>query len=296
MYPKTKASPSQQIAVKTGLSKFIYLYGEITLLYIILIALAVAFLLPFLWLVSSSFKNSTELFSSPPIWIPKEIHWENYQIAFGEFPFLLYLRNTLFIAGSCIVGSVISNSLVAYGFSRIEWKGRNVVFMVVIATMMLPFQVTMIPLFIFFQKIGWIGTFLPLIAPAFFGNAFYIFLLRQFFSGIPAELSQSAKVDGASEFRIYWQMVLPLSMPALTTITIFTFMHAWGDFIGPLVFLSDNKLYTLSLGIQQIMSDNDPRWPLLMAVGVSMTLPVILIFFVLQKYFIQGIAFTGIKG
>lgn len=296
MSPNPKASPSQQIAAKTGLSKVFYLYGEITLLYVLLIALALAFLLPFLWLVSSSFKNSTELFASPPIWIPKQLHWENYKIAFGEFPFLLYLRNTLFIAGSCIVGSVISNSLVAYGFSRVEWKGRNVVFMIVIATMMLPFQVTMIPLFIFYQKIGWIGTFLPLIAPAFFGNAFYIFLLRQFFSGIPSELSQSAKVDGASEFRIYWQMILPLSLPALTTITIFTFMHTWGDFIGPLVFLSDNKLYTLSLGIQQIMSDLDPRWPLLMAVGVSMTLPVILIFFLLQKYFIQGIAFTGIKG
>jgi ABC-type glycerol-3-phosphate transport system permease component len=206
------------------------------------------------------------------------------------------LRNTLLIAAVNIVGAVVSNTMIAYGFSRIDWKYRDGVFVLVLATMMLPFQVTMIPLFILFQKLGWIGTFLPLMVPAFFGNPYFIFLLRQFFVGIPKELSQSAKVDGASEFRIYWQMIVPLSMPVVTTVMIFSFMHAWGDFIGPLVFLSDNKLYTLSLGIQQIMSENDPRWPLLLAVGVSMTLPVIVIFFLLQKYFIQGITFSGIKG
>jgi multiple sugar transport system permease protein len=269
---------------------------ETGIVYLILTLASLAFVLPFLWLLSGSLKSSTDIFANPPIWIPKKLQWENYTTAFHEFPFVLYLKNTLLIAGSCIIGAVLSNTLIAYGFSRIEWRGRNVLFLIVLATMMLPFQVTMIPLFILFQNIGWIGTFMPLIIPAFFGNAFFIFLLRQFFMGIPMEISQSAKVDGATEFRIYWQLIIPLSMPVITTVMIFSFNHSWGDFIGPLVFLSDNKLYTLSLGIQQIMSVNDPRWPLLMAVGVSMTLPVLVIFFLLQKYFIQGIATSGIKG
>jgi multiple sugar transport system permease protein len=277
-------------------SKKLMEHLELAAVYIILCLAALAFILPFLWLLSGSLKSSTELFANPPIWIPRKPQWSNFTTAFNEFPFLLYLRNTLTIAGFGIVGAVISNTLIAYGFSRVEWKGRDGVFVLVLATMMLPFQVTMIPLFIMFQKLGWIGTFLPLIVPAFFGNPFFIFLLRQFLQGIPKELSQSAKVDGAGEFRIYWQIILPLSLPVVTTVMIFSFIGSWGDFIGPLVFLSDNKLYTLSLGIQQIMSVNDPRWPLLMAVGISMTLPVLIIFFVLQKYFIQGIAFSGIKG
>jgi len=264
--------------------------------YVLLLLLALSFVIPFLWLLSGSFKSNTELFANPPIWIPKRLQWENYVVAFQEFPFLLYLKNTLFIAFMNIIGAVISNTLIAYGFSRIEWKMREGVFIIVLATMMLPFQVTMIPLFILFQKMGWLGTFLPLIVPVFLGNAYFIFLLRQFFITIPKELSESAKVDGASEFRIYWQMILPLSMPVVTTVAIFSFIRAWGDFIGPLVFLSNNKLYTLSLGMQQIMSVNDPRWPLLMAVGVSMTLPVLVIFFLMQKYFIQGIASSGVKG
>ncbi|MBS4218351.1 carbohydrate ABC transporter permease [Bacillus sp. FJAT-49711] len=269
---------------------------ETGIVYIILIIFSLMYIIPFLWLLSGSLKSSSELFANPPIWIPKELQWSNYVNAFSQFPFLLYLRNTLIITFSTIIGAVISNSLIAYGFSRIQWKGRDTVFIIVLATLMLPFQVLMVPLFILFKNLGWIGTFLPLTVPAFFGNAFFIFLLRQFFLGIPHELSESAKIDGASEFYIYWKVILPLSKPILTTVVIFSFINAWGDFIGPLVFLSDNKLYTLSLGIQQIMSENDPRWPLLMAVGVAMTLPVIIIFFVLQKYFIQGITFTGSKG
>lgn len=269
---------------------------ETGIVYIILIIFALLYIIPFIWLLSGSLKSSSELFANPPIWIPEKLQWSNFTTAFSEFPFLLYLKNTLIITFSTIIGAVISNSLIAYGFSRIEWKGRDAVFILVLATLMLPFQVLMIPLFILFKNLGWIGTFLPLIIPAFFGNPFFIFLLRQFFLGIPKELSESAKIDGASEFFIYWKIILPLSKPILTTVVIFSFIQAWGDFIGPLVFLSDNNLYTLSLGIQQIMSENDPRWPLLMAVGVAMTLPVIIIFFMLQKYFIQGITFTGSKG
>lgn len=269
---------------------------QTAVVYVLLIAFSLAFIVPFLWLVSGSLKSSSELFANPPIWIPETIRWDNFIAAFTAFPFWLYLKNTLFIAGFNIVGAVLSNTLIAYGFARIEWKYRETVFVIVLATMMMPFQVTMIPLFILFQKMGWIGTFLPMIVPAFFGNPFFIFLLRQFFLTIPKDLTEAAKVDGASEFRNYWRMIVPLSMPVVTTVIIFTFIRAWGDFIGPLIFLGDNKLYTLSLGVQQIMSVNDPRWPLLMAVGVSMTLPVLFIFFLMQKYFIQGVVFSGIKG
>lgn len=269
---------------------------ETGIIYIVLIFFALLYIVPFLWLLSGSLKSSSELFANPPIWIPESLQWSNFVTAFSQFPFLLYLKNTLIITFSTIIGAVFSNSLIAYGFSRIDWKGRDIVFIFVLATLMLPFQVLMVPLFILFKNLGWIGTFLPLIIPAFFGNPFFIFLLRQFFLGIPKELSESAKIDGASELLIYWKIILPLSKPILTTVIIFSFIQGWGDFIGPLVFLSDNSLYTLSLGIQQIMSENDPRWPLLMAVGVAMTLPVIIIFFILQKYFIQGITFTGTKG
>ncbi|GGE28814.1 sn-glycerol-3-phosphate transport system permease protein UgpE [Pullulanibacillus camelliae] len=263
------------------------------IVYVLLILFSLAFIVPFLWLISGSLKNSSELFSNPGI--PKVFQWSNYKEAFTAFPFLLYLKNTLLILVVNIFGCFISNTLIAYGFARIKWKFRDAIFIIVLTTMLLPFQVTMVPLFLLFQKLGWIGTFLPLTVPAFFGNPFFIFLLRQFFLGIPYELSESARIDGANEFKIFWRIVLPLSKPAITTVIIFTFLNTWGDFIGPLIFLSNNKLYTLSLGVQQIMSVNDPRWPLLLAVGVSMTLPVLIIFFLMQKYFIQGIAMSGIK-
>jgi ABC-type glycerol-3-phosphate transport system permease component len=265
-------------------------------MYTVLIILAAIYIVPFIWLVSGSLKTSSELFTNPPVWWPKIPQWKNYIDAITSFPFFLYLKNTLLIIGFNIVGALLSNSLIAYGFSRIEWKGRDTIFIVVLITMMLPFQVVMVPLFLLFQKLGWIGTFLPMIVPSFFGNAFYIFLLRQFFVGIPTEISQSAKIDGANEFVIFYKLILPLAKPALTTVVIFTFLQCWNDFVGPLIFLSDDRLYTLSIGVQQIMSVNDPRWTLLMAIGVTMTVPVLIIFFVLQKYFIEGIAFSGIKG
>ncbi|WP_260631510.1 carbohydrate ABC transporter permease [Neobacillus niacini] len=265
-------------------------------IYLILILFSLAFILPFLWLISGSLKSSSELFANPPIWIPEVLNWSNFKEAFSAFPFWLYLKNTLIIVVFSCIGAVLSNSLIAYGFSKIDWKYRDAVFIVVLATLMMPFQVIMIPLFLQFKEIGWIGTYYPLIVPHFFGNAFFIFLLRQFFKGIPKELSEAAKMDGANEFTVFWKVILPLSKPILATVVIFQFIEAYRDFLGPLIFLSDNKLYTLSLGVQQIMSQNDPRWGLLMAVGVAMTLPIIIIFFFLQRYFIEGITFTGTKG
>lgn len=269
---------------------------ELTVLYIILIAFAACFVVPFLWLFLQSIKAPSELFKTPVQIFPAVPQWKNYLKVFNSFPFFLYLRNTMIIVFFNIVGSVLSNSLIAYGFSRLRWKMREKVFILVIITMILPFQVTMIPLFLMFSKMGWIGTFLPLTVTCFFGNPFYIFLLRQFFLGIPFELSYAARVDGANEFQIWWKIIMPLAKPVLTTVVIFAFLRTWNDFIGPLIFLSKNTLYTLSLGAQQIMATYDPKWDLLMALGVVMTTPVLIVFFIMQKYFIQGIAMSGIKG
>lgn len=274
----------------------LYRYVEITIIYIVIGLFTIAYVVPFLWLFSGALKSNSQLFHVPLVWIPRPPQWSNFIVAFSQFPFLLYLRNTLLIVVLNIIGTVASSSFVAYGFACIPWKQRNTVFMLVLVTMMLPFPVLMIPLFILFTNFGWIGTFLPLIVPAFFSTPFNIFLFRQFFIGIPAELLQSAKIDGARELYIYRRIVLPLSRAAITTVVIFQFLFSWSDFIGPLVFLTNNKLYTLSLGVQQIMSQNDPRWTLLMAVGVSMTVPVLIIFFLLQRYFIEGITLSGIKG
>jgi ABC-type glycerol-3-phosphate transport system permease component len=271
-------------------------YVEMGILYTILGILIVIYGVPFLWLVASSLKTSTELFAVPTVWVPKVPQWSNYALSITSFPFLLYLRNTLLIVFCNIVGSVISATLAGYGFARVKWKGRNVVFVIVLMTMMLPFQVTMIPLFMVFQRLRWIGTFYPLTVTPFLGNAFFIFLMRQFFLTIPDALSEAAIIDGAGEFRIFARICVPLVRPAIATVSIFAFLNSWNDFMGPLLFLTRDRLYTLSIGIQQIMSINDPRWNLLMAMGVMMTVPVLIIFFLLQKYFIQGISFAGIKG
>ncbi|MDR1107082.1 MAG: carbohydrate ABC transporter permease [Treponema sp.] len=278
------------------LRKGVSRYAELLMLYAMLILMALVYGVPFYWLIMSSLKTSTELFTTPVVWFPKQLQWGNYLRAIFAFPFFLYLRNTLFIVGCNIVGSVFSATLAGYGFSRIKWKGRNWVFIIVLMTMMLPFQVIMIPLFMVFQKLRWIGTFAPLTVTPFLGNAFFIFLMRQFFLTIPEALSEAAFIDGAGEARIFSQICLPLVRPAVTTVAIFAFLNSWNDFLGPLLFMTRDRLYTLSIGVQQIMHANDPRWNLLMAIGVLMTLPVLIIFFLLQKYFIQGISFEGIKG
>ena len=269
---------------------------ELLVLYILLISFAAWFIIPFFWLLSSSLKAPHELFSVPIQWLPSQIQFENFTRMFNALPFMLYLRNTLFIVFFTIAGRVLSSSFVAYGFSRISWPGRDKVFVIVLATMILPFQVVMVPLFLQFNRFGWIGTFLPLTLTQFFGHPFSIFLLRQFFMAMPMELSEAAKIDGASEFRIFWQICIPLARPALATVAIFAFLAAWNDFIGPLIFLTDSRLYTLSIGAHMIRSDIQPNWELLLALGVVMVTPVLIIFFLLQKYFIQGIALSGIKG
>jgi multiple sugar transport system permease protein len=211
-------------------------------------------------------------------------------------PFDRYAFNTLVISGVTIIGHLFSCTLIAYGFARLRAPGRNLLFVAVLATMMLPYPVTMVPLYMLFNALGWINTFLPLTAPAFFGSPFYIFLLRQFFLTLPRELEDAAHIDGANLGQILWHVILPLSLPALTTVAIFTFQNAWNDFLPPLIYLHDQSLYTVSLGLNFFRSTYDINWAYLMAASLVTMLPVVIVFFLAQRLFIEGITFSGIKG
>jgi len=222
--------------------------------------------------------------------------WSNYSKGLVFIPFAAQLRNTLIISICCVIGTILSCSLVAYGLSKIDWKGRNTLFVIVLATMMLPAQVTMIPVFTIFVRLHWINSFLPLIVPSFLGTPFFIFLLRQFFMGIPRELSEAATLDGCSEFGIYRRIVMPLSKPALATVGLFTFMGAWNEFLGPLIYLLDETKYTLSLGLAMFTGQYGNEYGMLMAVSTVVTIPIIVLFFFTQRTFIQGMTMSGIKG
>ena len=263
--------------------------------FVVMIAVGLFFFLPWLWLVSSSLKTSQDIFAQPPQWIPSTIEWQNYVNAVTYVPFFKYATNTLLICAGVVLGRMISCSLVAYGFSKVNWPGRDKVFLLVLMTLMLPFQVTMIPLFVIFRNLGMIDTPLPLILPAFFGDAFFIFLLRQFFMRLPTELSEAARIDGANHFDIYWRVVLPLSGPALSTLVVFSFLWTYTDFQGPLVYLSSEDSWTLSLGLRGYLGAHGGEWSLLMAASVLFTVPVIVLFFVAQRAFIHGIATTGLR-
>jgi multiple sugar transport system permease protein len=263
--------------------------------HVLLIAVGILFFLPFFWLVSTSLKELDQIFRLPPIWIPDPIRWQNYPEALTYFPFLLQLSNTLTITLSAVALTLVSCSLVAFSFSRLRWPGRNILFFLMLSTMMLPYQVTMVPLFIIFRQLGWVNTLLPLIVPHAFGVPFYIFLLRQFFLGLPRDLDDAAIIDGCSEWGVYRHIILPLSKPALATVALFQFLGSWNDFLGPLIYLNDPSKYTLSLGIQVFVSTVGVQWGWMMAVTTVLTVPVIVLFFLTQRTFIQGIAFSGIK-
>jgi len=261
-----------------------------------LIFFGIIFMLPFLWMVSSSLKPSAEIFEIPVRLIPRTFAFTNYPDAIESIRFLRYLGNTFIYAIGLMVGAVLSNVFIGYGFARIDWPGRDIVFIIVIATMMLPSQVRFIPLFITYSKWGWLETFAPLIVPAFFGNAFFVFLVRQFMLTFPRDLDDAARVDGANELMIFWRIVAPLSKPAIITIAIFDFMWGWHDYINPLVFLRDPDKFTLSVGLRLFFSQYGAEWALLMAAATMFTLPMIVVFFFAQRTFIEGISFTGVKG
>jgi multiple sugar transport system permease protein len=264
--------------------------------YVCLIGVSISFLIPFVWLVLSALKQSDEIFVFPPVWIPKHFEWHNFVDAMTEVPFGQYAINTLIIAVLNVVGNVISCSLVAYGFARFRFPGRRILFMILLATLMIPSQVLLVPQFILFQKLGWVNTFLPLWVPSLFGTPFFVFLLRQFFMTIPVELEEAARIDGAGPFRIFFTIVLPLIKPALTAVAVFSFQGAWNDFLGALMYLNDPSKFTLQLGLAQFQGTFHTQWNLIMAASVVVMLPMLIIFFLAQRYFVEGITLTGSKG
>ena len=298
------------------------------LVYILLVLGAVTCLIPLAWMISTGLKPIEQTMSSPPTWLPYRLYvekdgalteiqqadmdkypadkivkkfaprWENFQNAIHSMKmFWTYLKNTLILCVLTVVGTVASSSLAAYGFARIDWRGRDKVFMLCLATMMVPFPVVMVPIYCLFRWLGWIGTLKPLWVGSFFAGAFNVFLLRQFFMTIPKDLSEAARIDGCSEFRIFWQIILPLCRPALMVVALFQFMYTWNDFLGPLIYLTKQDDYTLALGLQLFQSQHGgTEWHYLMAASTLVALPIIILFFLTQKTFIEGISMTGIKG
>lgn len=267
------------------------------ILYSLLLVLGLAFLLPFLWTLSSSLKPAGSGFKFPPEFLPKQFVWGNYPQVFVMIPFMNFFRNSLFVTGMSVLGELISASLVAYAFARLRFPGRDTLFLLVLATMMIPYPVTMVPTFILFKLLGLVNTYFPLILPPWLGPAFSIFLLRQFFLTINTELDEAAKVDGASEFLIYRRIIIPLSKPVLATVAIFGFVAYWNDFLNPLIYLSESSMYTLALGVNFLRSfRGGGELSIQMAASVMFVAPCILLFIIAQRYVVEGIVTTGIKG
>jgi multiple sugar transport system permease protein len=259
---------------------------------------ALAFFVPFFWMISSAFKDNSEIFARPIIWWPWPMRWDNFVQAmnYPGFPFWRFLWNSIFYSGSVTIGTVISCAVVAYGFARLQFPGRDLLFVLTVSTMMIPGIVTFIPTFVLFRQLGMLGTYAPLIVPNCLGDAFFIFMLRQFFMGLPWELSDAARVDGAGEYRIFWQIMLPLVRSALMVVAVFTFLYTWHDFFGPLIYLSERNQYPLSLGLFAFRAQRTTEWSLMMAASTLATLPLVGVFFFTQRYFLQGITLTGLKG
>jgi len=266
------------------------------LLHVVLIALGITFLMPLAWVASTSLKAAGQVFITPVEWIPTTPHWSNYSEVFQRLPFARFILNSFFVTFMGTLGSVLSSIMVAFGLARIRWPGRDIVFVALIATMMLPGIVTLIPVFIIFKTINWIGTFYPLWAPAWFGLAFYIFLIRQYMLTLPIELDEAAKIDGASNFRILWQIITPLCGPAIAAVAIFSFIFHYNDFMHPLIYLTKNEMFTLPLGLLWFQGRFGNFWHLVMAASMITIIPLISLFFLAQRYFIQGIQFTGLAG
>jgi len=267
-------------------------------IWVVLVVGAVIMLMPFVWMISSSLKAEQQVFQYPPRLLPDPPMWSNYVEALVYKPFGLYIRNTAFLVGVNMLAVLLASSFCAYGFARITFPGRDFWFVIVLATMMMPYYVLMVPIFIMFTRLGWIDTYLPLTVPTFFGGgAFNIFLMRQFFRTIPQELSDAARIDGCNEFQIYWTIFMPLAKPALVSIAILAFLGTWNDFVGPLLYIKSPDLFTVSIGLAGFRSIMRSRWDLLMAASTAMTIPVITLFFAAQRYFFEsgGITLTGLK-
>ncbi|HEX9363511.1 MAG TPA: carbohydrate ABC transporter permease [Candidatus Dormibacteraeota bacterium] len=261
-----------------------------------LIIACALFVLPFYWMLNSAVKTTAELTQFPPTLIPKVFEWGNFVKAVQYVPFGTFLLNSIILTTGATLGAAISNPLIAYGFSRIKWPGRDFLFGICMATIFLPFPVLIVALFDIFAKLGWINTFLPLIVPAFFGSPFFIFLMRQFYLSLPNEISEAARIDGANEFQVFWHVILPLARPAVAAVVIFAAVQAWGEFLTPLLFLQDESVYPLSIGLQFYRQSHDVTYNLLMAASTLVVLPIVALFIAFQRFFIQGVTAGSLKG
>jgi multiple sugar transport system permease protein len=269
---------------------------KLVLIYALLIGLAIPFLLPFGWMIATSLKKSEDVFTYPPTFFPNSFEWRNYISGWTVLPFNTFLKNSLIVTLANVIGNLISCSLVAYGFARLRGRGRNFLFLLLLATLMIPREVTIVPRFLLFQRVGLINTLWPLILPAWFGYPFFIFLLRQFFMSIPQDLDEAARIDGASSLRILTSVILPLSKPALATVAVFAFIGNWTNILDPLIYIRSQELYTLALGLNLFRGVNLIQFNWLMAVSIVTLLPVLVVFFLSQRLFVQGITLTGMGG
>jgi len=264
--------------------------------YASLLAIAAIIVLPLYWMVSTALKTPQQTFAIPPDFAPNPVEWENFVRVFEEVPFGRFILNSFILVALNVIGELFAVTLVAYGFARLRFPGRSFLFLLMLATLMIPYQVTLVPRFILFSKLGWINTYLPLVVPAFTGSAFLIFLVRQYMMSIPFDLDEAAYIDGASRFRVFWSIILPLSRPALMLVIVFTFVGVWNDFLQPLIYLNDPQLFTVSLGLSFFQGTRETNWNLLMAGSLLATLPPLLLFFFAQRQLIGGISIEGLKG
>jgi multiple sugar transport system permease protein len=297
----TQVVMERPVSTRYNTSYVLMQRGGRALLYLAAIAGAILFSIPFFWTVSSSLKPIQEIYLFPPTMWPENIRWQNYADVFTIAPFGRFIFNTVIVTGFAMFGQILSAAAVAFGFTRFRFPGRDMLFFIVLSTMMLPWQVTIVPTFLLFRYLGWINTLLPLIIPSYFGGGpFYIFLLRQFFMTIPRDLDEAAKIDGASSIRVFWNIMLPLSKPALATVAIFSFIEHWNEFFSALIYLNSTHNFTVSIGLRYFVStpfeSDEPREAILMAASLIVAAPCLLLFFAAQKYFVQGIITTGLKG
>ena len=264
--------------------------------YLLLLLGAIVIMIPLAWMISTSLKLESQVFLFPPKLFPNPIVWQNYPEALTVLPFAIYFKNSIIVSAFSILGAVLTSGVVAYSFARLRWPGRDWLFLLVLATMMLPTQVTIIPQFVIFRELGWLDTLLALIVPYWTAGAFFVFLLRQFFTTIPADLDEAALIDGCSRIGIMWRILLPLSAPALAAVAIFAFQWSWNDFFHPLVFINSRENWTVALGLAAYRNTFGTTWTLLMAASVASIMPLVLVFFFAQRYFIQGVVFSGVKG
>lgn len=264
--------------------------------YATLIGVAIIFVLPLYWMLATALKTPEQTFALPPEWIPSPLVWDNFAEVFREVPFERFILNTFLLVAINVVGQLFAVTLVAYGFARLRFPGRSVLFLIMLSTLMIPYHVTLVPRFILFSELGWRNTYLPLTIPAFTGSSFLIFMVRQYMMSIPFDLDEAAFIDGATRFDVFWRIILPLSRPALMLVVVFTFVGVWNDFLQPLIYLDDPNLFTISLGLSFFQDARETNWNLLMAGSLMATIPPILLFFFAQRQLIGGISIEGLKG